>query len=410
MNGPSTPFPAMDTRLWRAALGALIVVYLGIVCYRMLQNLGYLPLGGQNDGYDFMAFWSAAVLLLEGDPAAAYQIDHLRVIQDRIFPVDVGVYPWLYPPHFQLAMAPLGMFPFVAAFAFWTLATTALLCAVVWRFVPGSIPILLLLSAPLTDRVFATGQTSFLTAALLGLFALDLDRRHWRAGLWLGLLTLKPQLGVLIPFALLLGGHWRTFAAATITTALLAALSLAVFGADAWSAFFESLGFTGAALARSENILVVIATVFSALRLFGVESATAFGVHFAISAIVALAIGWVWLRPFRVDLKVACLLAGSCLISPYQYDYDFMVLAISAAILARNALRGGWLKGEPHGLILIWFLPMVATVLATTTGIQLGFVTPALVLALCLRRAVVMERASRNAGDRATETGQAGQE
>jgi hypothetical protein len=87
-----------------------------------------------------------------------------------------------------------------------------------------------------------------------------------------------------------------------------------------------------------------------------------------------------------------------------------MVLAISAAILARNALRDGWLKGEPHGLILIWFLPMVATVLATTTGIQLGFVTPALVLALCLRRAVVMERASRNAGGRATETGQAGQE
>ena len=56
------------------------------------------------------------------------------------------------------------------------------------------------------------------------------------AGILFGLLTYKPHLGVVVPFALLALGAWRTIAAATVTAILLIAASVAMFGLDAWRA------------------------------------------------------------------------------------------------------------------------------------------------------------------------------
>jgi len=378
----------LDPRRWTTAFLALIGIYLSIFVYKLLQNYAVLPAQGQTDGYDFMAFWSAAVMALEGRAVLAYQLESIGVIQDAIFPRDVGIYPWHYPPSFQLLIMPLGMLPFLLAYLIWIFATLALFCVVMWRFVPHPATLLVLLAAPLSDRVFATGQTSFLTAALLGLFALELERRPGRAGLWLGLLTLKPQLGVLAPIALVLGRHWRTVATAALTALALGAAGLAAFGPAAWPAFFGNMDWASQALARADNVLAVIASPFSALRLAGAGLETSYAVHFGLAAATALLIAWVWLQRFATDLKVACLIAGAALISPFHHDYDLMILSVPFAILVRSALRDKWLKGEPEGLFFLWLFPGLATVLAVNTGVQLGFVAPLVMLALCLRRAI----------------------
>jgi len=87
------------------------------------------------------------------------------------------------------------------------------------------------------------GQKGLLSAALLGGALAVLDRRPIVAGFLFGLLAYKPQFGLMIPLALAAGGHWRSFAAAAATIALLAVGAPAAFGPDVWRAFFDSTHF-----------------------------------------------------------------------------------------------------------------------------------------------------------------------
>src|SRR5690606_31716928 len=84
------------------------------------------------------------------------------------------------------------------------------------------------------------GQTGFLTAALLGAGAALVERRPALAGILFGLLTYKPQFGLLIPIALIAGRKWRVVIWAALTTAALTGLSLGLFGVSIWTDFFDS--------------------------------------------------------------------------------------------------------------------------------------------------------------------------
>ena len=59
MTQDSPPQHILDPRRWTKALVALIVIYLALFVYKLLQNYAVLPAQGKTDGYDFMAFWSA---------------------------------------------------------------------------------------------------------------------------------------------------------------------------------------------------------------------------------------------------------------------------------------------------------------------------------------------------------------
>ena len=74
---------------------------------------------------------------------------------------------------------------------------------------PGQGALLLALAAPAVFINAVGGQNSTWTAALFGSGLSLLERRPLLAGGLLGLLIYKPQLGLLIPVALLAGRHWR---------------------------------------------------------------------------------------------------------------------------------------------------------------------------------------------------------
>ena len=62
------------------------------------------------------------------------------------------------------------------------------------------------------------------------------------AGVLFGLLTFKPQLGVLIPVALVAAGLWRAIAAAACVTALARVVASGlVFGFDVWPAWVHQM-------------------------------------------------------------------------------------------------------------------------------------------------------------------------
>ena len=61
------------------------------------------------------------------------------------------------------------------------------------------------------------GQNGFLSAALFLGGVLNIDRRPILSGVLIGLLTFKPHLGVVLPFALVALGAWRVIASAAVT-------------------------------------------------------------------------------------------------------------------------------------------------------------------------------------------------
>src|SRR5439155_352385 len=90
------------------------------------------------------------------------------------------------------------------------------------------------LAAPTTAIAIVSGQNGFLAGALLA-GGLRLAAGHpLAAGVLFGLLTYKPQLGLLVPVALAAAGLWRTLTIAGVTAILLVALTSLLFGGAIW--------------------------------------------------------------------------------------------------------------------------------------------------------------------------------
>jgi hypothetical protein len=93
---------------------------------------------------------------------------------------------------------------------------------------------------------------------------LQLDHRPVLAGVLFGALSIKPQLGVLLPVMLALTGRWRTMIAAATTILVLLGLTCLVFGTGVWAAYINDAMPTQAKvfLRDYENFMVHMPTVF----------------------------------------------------------------------------------------------------------------------------------------------------
>jgi alpha-1,2-mannosyltransferase len=85
--------------------------------------------------------------------------------------------------------------------------------------------------------VFVALQIAFL--GLGGL--LSLDRRPVLAGVLFGILTVKPQLGLLLPIILLLERRWVTIASTVMTIAVLFVVTAMLFGLDVWIDYWHKI-------------------------------------------------------------------------------------------------------------------------------------------------------------------------
>src|SRR5207344_2235014 len=109
------------------------------------------------------------------------------------------------------------------------------------------------LLAPVTILPLLQGQNGLLTSALIVGGMRLMRRRPILGGALLGLATIKPQLGMLIPLALIGSGLWRTLAAASVTAVLLVIASGLAFGWEIWPAWLDTLASHAAYLDRSVN-------------------------------------------------------------------------------------------------------------------------------------------------------------
>ena len=191
-----------------------------------------------------------------------------------------------------------------------------------------------------------------------------------------------------MPIFLIATGRWRAIAAASVTVALLAALSLALFGAQTWQAFFTSITFTRhVVLEQGGSGFEKLQSAFAAARLWGFGVATAYVVQAIVSLITALAVIWIWLRTAKFDLQAAALATGVLLMTPYMMDYDLVLLAMPIAWLALEGRRSGFMPWEKSLLAFVWLLPLFARSLAGYALIPVAPLAMLLLIADIARRA-----------------------
>ena len=373
------------------------------VCFGLVvANVAYLAMliGGRNwildrnsqpIHTDFTSVYAAGRLVLEGHPAASYDWNLHYAAEDAIVAHAPAAYlGWHYPPPFLLIAGLLATLPYAIAFFVWIAATLPLYLITIRAIVGNRIGWLVAGAFPCLMPNIVSGQNGFLTASLVGGVLVLLESQPLLAGCCLGLLTYKPQFGILFPLVLAAGGYWRTMAAATATAAALTLVTIVMFGAAPWTEFFHWLPLTSRALLSQDHTAWAdhtewekLQSLFAMVRLLGGAATLAWVLQAALTAIVAIALVVMWRsKHVAFELKAAGLAVGVLLATPYVYLYDLAILAVAAAFLMRLAIKAVFLPGETIGLGLITLLVLILPFL----GVPAGLPAAAIAILLIARR------------------------
>lgn len=304
---------------------------------------------GALNSIDFVFTWVSGRLAGSAEPASVYDYASFAAAQARLIGATHGGLPYshfLYPPTFLFFTYPLAKLPYIAAFAIWVLGTFALFAAAVYAALPRLTAIVAAgTTAAVLHNVHA-GQNGFLTAGLVGLSLACIERRPILSGVCLGLLTYKPQFGLLFPLALVAGGQWRVILAAAATAAVLALAAPIVLGPDIWSGFFATLrGFDGS-MSPDGQLRVLHQSVFGLLYWSGIGLDMCWAAQLIASALTAAFVCLLWMRPTPFPLKAAALCVGIVATTPYVVTYDLCILSLAGAFLVRDGIDRGFCPGE----------------------------------------------------------------
>lgn len=349
-----------------AALGALIVGRLWILAWTVDAD-GLSVMSGKPPTWDFANLWMGGRLALTQAIDAVFDPELFRATMRAAFGETVEPSEWSYPPNLLLVGAALSSLPLTLAYWLFTIGGVAALL-VVCRAGGLSIPLCLMVivSPPvLTNIVF--GQNGAWTAALLVGGLLLSERRPMLAGLLLGVLTMKPHLGLLAPLCLIAAGHWRAFGWAALFSTAIAGATTAIFGFDSWRLFLsETRPLMQAILEApwgSKDYQLNAATMFHLARAAGADVAAAYAAQGVAAAGAALAAWRLWRAPGADPLLRASATALLTLVaSPYGWTYDLAPLSIALV-----ALAGRDKNVKPVALGLAFFYPALNTRVAFWT-------------------------------------------
>jgi len=388
-----TPADQFYAKMAVAALAFAIVFEAGyfLTSTPPYDRLGYLI------GRDFVGTWMSARGALEGQPEPWFDFATFNAALRQLFGPAFPLHHLTYPPHLLLFVWPLGLLPYLPAYAVWCLAGFAL-----YMFAAAGGErrverlVLLAVSPAVLVNIFS-GQNGFFTAALLiGGLSL-LDRRPILSGILFGVLTVKPHLGVLLPLMLVLTGQWRCIAAAAMTTLGLLAATTVIFGVDVWVAYLEfALPKQRDILEHASGILpTMVPTPFMNVRVAGLPLSWAWALQAVVSATAIAAVVWTFYRRRDPVLSMALFVTASFLVTPYIFNYDMIVFGW---MLAQLRDHEGTRPLDDRLAMVVWTLP-VTTMILGLAHIPISFLALAAFAArLILRLAQSDKEAIRNTG------------
>jgi Glycosyltransferase family 87 len=306
-------------------------------------------------GRDFLNLWMYGVAAFEPDSARYYDLATYNAELAKMLGSDYPGQNWPNPPTALVVMAPFGVLNYFPALLAWFSVSGLAFFLAGRREVSDLRTLAVVLVSPAALLCVLSGQSSLLTtAALLAIFAC-LDTRPIIAGVLIGMLTVKPQLGVLFPFALIASGRWRVFSAAAATTVALWLASVAIGGIEGWHDYItKALPLQREVLQRADGMAMPFQpSIFMNIRgVVGNQAGEIIQFAFTIAAVAAVVAAFRWRRDADKRILQALFFACTVSASPYMGDYDLLPLTFAAvALIAEEKLDG---TGRRLAQLVFW--------------------------------------------------------
>jgi len=359
----ASPPKTRRTRLSFSAIAGvfilgLLIVNMGVM---MRHSLRQVPT------YDFLAFYAAGLIVSEFGPSKLYDLETEREVHRSIEPLTDRRPLWAYlnPPFVALLLAPLASLPYEFAYRLLLPVNLMLFIGAILiatRGYPREMRLACILGGLATVPAyyaFYNGQLVCLLLLLFALFVTDLRTgRDRRAGIWLGLMLIKPQLLIAPVLLLVWKRRSRTLVVAAGVAVLLGVVSLAMIGAAGARDYRQ----TAVMSAMDDRSLAFFAETMHNWRGFFLRAgmgewsapATAMASVLTIAALL-----WMWRGDWDPSpCKLIALIFATLLVSPHCHDHDFILAGLALALLASAVKEPStlWLWATTFALAT-WALP-----------------------------------------------------
>jgi alpha-1,2-mannosyltransferase len=381
------------------AHGTILAVCLWSFYVWNVATPGLRDRNGNLKGTDFLHLYTLGSLAVAHRGADLYDMNAQAALAAQRVPEAAGIrYLPLYPPQVSIVFAPLAQFSYGWALILWwagSAAVYATCCYSVWRACPnlrdhGGLVALLAVAYPAFFHLIAWGQTSAAALACFTLmFFLLRDRRELLAGVALGCLIFKPQLGLAAAIVFVSTGAWKTVLAAALSVAAQLSVGVLYYGIEPLRQWTGMLRNVRAVLPLVEPRPYQTHSLRTFWSMLVPWPPFSFGLYI-VSAVVILGLTiacWKRNHAFPLSLRYSALLLASVLVAPHLTVYDLVILVPAFILLAE------WLIGRPVTsstwwmgtlLYLVYMLPLLGP-LTRWTHLQLSVVAMAATLYLIWR-------------------------
>lgn len=379
---------------WALVLSTLVGLYAITPNFRSRDGAAAAPLGG-----DFLQEWIGGYIIRRGEADRLYDPDYAKRLQHD---PDVVGYRWradrylpiVYPPFYYLLVSPLAALNSATATAVWAGLMVGALCLtlLLWQRLArfdtatlGWVALAVLLFPPLVENMISSQKGTLILLLFTASYALLRAGWPMAAGLVFGLIAFKPQLALLVAFAMLFKRQWRFVLGGATTGMLLALLSLAA----SWQACEDYVRFalgTGNYLQTAGYDLTKAHNWRGFFALMLGEQAPPLVVTLAtLSACAATIFLVARLLAGRLDTnspnfarQFAGMVIGTVLVSPHLLTYDLTVL-LPVFLLATGPNR------VPKLAIVLFAACAVSAPLALACGVQISVFVLAVALTVLMR-------------------------
>jgi hypothetical protein len=351
------------------AHGLVLAVCLWSVYLWNMSTPGLIDRTGNLKGTDFLHFYTLGSLALAHDGADLYNVQAQWQLAECRVPAAAGIrYLALYPPQVSILFQPFARLSYGMALALWLGLSASIYgacCYTIWRACPnlrdqGSTVLILAIAFPAFWHLILWGQTSALALACFTLAFLALRAKgDFLAGLALGSLIFKPQLGLAAAILFACTLRWKVIFGAAVASAAQLMTGFLYYGARPlrnWIAtllsaprqlaWFEPRPYQTHCLRTFWAMLIPWPSLSLALYL--------------VSAVIVSALMiacWRSRSMLSLSARYSALLFGTVLLAPHLTVYDVVNLA-PAFLLLSDWIAGG-ITDHPEYFALSGLKPLL---------------------------------------------------
>lgn len=344
------------------ALLALCLLHLGFFAWQQIAPIsgisGLLYPDGTPVGGDFINLWAAGRLVLEGRFGEIYDFAAFMEYEVGLTGAPIGTRFWAYPPYSLLVAWPFGLVGYYPALLAWSLLGLVVLGLGCRRLGLDWVETLIVLTSPASVLCLHYGQTGNLGTGLLLLAMAGGMKRDVPAIVAASFLTMKPQMGFLLPVYWLVERRWVPLLATSLAVLAILAVTLVLPGLEAWRHYLQDT-LPGLSLLERHGtgpFMSMIPSNFMALRIVTGDGDLAIGLHVLLAIpIVGFAIWRLWRLDDRLR-RIALVLAATVLATPYLHNYDLTMLAVAALLVLR--------RFPPNARGEVWVAMLVGVLIA----------------------------------------------